>query len=245
MSLIFATQLTAIATAVLAVFAMATAYYARKAFRSQSKEVGDQATMLKVQSDQLEEQRKINALQAKDLEASLKERERLRRITEREQASAISFHWWPANEVLILRQPLAGPEPGTSVLVIERVEPPHRERGVPRRAVRRRRPDVGRRRDRPAHDRSRDLESQGHPERGRRRQHRPADPGRAEIRLPAQVRPPRKPRRPPRGPVHGRREPPLADRPGPPPRSAGEPRQLVTDGDLSKFPEAGSVPRQA
>ena len=63
MSLIFATQLTAIATAVLAVFAMATAYYARKAFRSQSKEVSDQAMMLKVQSDQLEEQRKINALQ--------------------------------------------------------------------------------------------------------------------------------------------------------------------------------------
>jgi hypothetical protein len=119
MSLIFATQLTAAATAVLAVFAIVTAYYARKAFRSQSKQVSGQGEMLKVQSDQLGEQRAINALQAKDLEASLEERERLRRITEREQASAISFYWWPANEVLILRQPLAGPEPGISVLVID------------------------------------------------------------------------------------------------------------------------------
>jgi hypothetical protein len=40
MSLIFATQLGAIATAVLAVFAIVTAWYARKAFRAQAKEVG-------------------------------------------------------------------------------------------------------------------------------------------------------------------------------------------------------------
>lgn len=56
--------------------------------------------MLKVQSDQLEEQRTINALQAKDLEESLKERERLRRITEREQADAVLFEWWPASQVM-------------------------------------------------------------------------------------------------------------------------------------------------
>jgi hypothetical protein len=39
MSLIFATQLTAVATVVLAVFAIVTAFYARQAFRRQSREV--------------------------------------------------------------------------------------------------------------------------------------------------------------------------------------------------------------
>jgi hypothetical protein len=43
MSLIFATQLTAVATAVLAVFAIVTAFYAVRAFREQSQEVSDQA----------------------------------------------------------------------------------------------------------------------------------------------------------------------------------------------------------
>ena len=42
MSLIFATQLTGAATAALAVFAIVTAWYARKAFLKQSKEVSDQ-----------------------------------------------------------------------------------------------------------------------------------------------------------------------------------------------------------
>ncbi len=39
MSLIFATQLTAVATAILAVFAIVTAFYTRQAFRKQSQEV--------------------------------------------------------------------------------------------------------------------------------------------------------------------------------------------------------------
>lgn len=42
MSLIFATQLTAVATAVLAVFAIVTAWYARRAFLKQSEEVREQ-----------------------------------------------------------------------------------------------------------------------------------------------------------------------------------------------------------
>lgn len=72
MSLIFATQLTAVATAVLAAFAIITAWYARKAFRKQSQEVAaierqvadeqeltrQQADLLKVQSEQLELQRR-------------------------------------------------------------------------------------------------------------------------------------------------------------------------------------------
>ena len=63
MSLIFATQLTAIATAALAAFAIVTAWYARRAFLKQSQEVSDQASMLQVQSEQLAEQRKVNAEQ--------------------------------------------------------------------------------------------------------------------------------------------------------------------------------------
>ena len=68
MSLIFATQLTAIATAVLAVFAIVTARYARQAFLKQSQEVSDQASMLEIQSEQLAEQRKVNAEQIRVLE---------------------------------------------------------------------------------------------------------------------------------------------------------------------------------
>lgn len=93
MSLIFATQLTAIATAVLALFAIITAYYARKAFLKQSQEIRDQAEMLRVQPEQLEEQRKINAeqtkvlqLQAAELNESL--RERIRDTEERKSAQA-------------------------------------------------------------------------------------------------------------------------------------------------------------
>ncbi len=41
---------TAVATAILAVFAIVTAWYARKAFLKQSQEVSDQASMLEIQS---------------------------------------------------------------------------------------------------------------------------------------------------------------------------------------------------
>lgn len=68
--------------------------------------------MLKVQSDQLAEQRKINDLQAADLQESLKERERLRRIAERGQANDVGFAWWPASHALVISPP-AQPPPGT------------------------------------------------------------------------------------------------------------------------------------
>jgi len=133
MSLIFATQLAAIATAVLAILAIVTAIFAILAFREQSKEVRDQASILGIQSNQLEEQRKINALQAKELEASLKERARHLRVAEREQADAIGFAWWPASHVLIMNPPAplppgaprhpravtAADTSGMSVLVVE------------------------------------------------------------------------------------------------------------------------------
>jgi len=115
MSLIFATQLTAVATAVLAAFAVFTAWYARKAFREQSREVAaieqqvkdeqevtrQQAELLKVQTGQLEvlrsqldDQRKASlaqaevlGLQAAELRESLKERKRESERQRREQAS--------------------------------------------------------------------------------------------------------------------------------------------------------------
>src|SRR5690348_2788746 len=107
----FFTEITAIATAVLAAFAIVTAFFAFLAWLGQRKEIEDQAAMLRVQADQLGEQRTINALQAKDLQESLKERERLRRITEREQANDVGFAWWPASHALVINPP-AQPPPG-------------------------------------------------------------------------------------------------------------------------------------
>ena len=105
--------ITAIATAVLAVFAIVTAIYAIRAFRKQSQEVSAierqvkdqqelthqqgklleiQSGQLELQSQQLNEQREINALQAEDLRESLKERARQRQVAEREQADKVVFH---------------------------------------------------------------------------------------------------------------------------------------------------------
>lgn len=98
-------EVTAIATAVLAVFAIVTAVYAVRAFRKQSQEVSDQAKQLKVQSDrfdlqekQLKEQRKINARQVKvfelqvaELRESLAERRREGLLRRSAQASRVSL----------------------------------------------------------------------------------------------------------------------------------------------------------
>jgi hypothetical protein len=99
MSLLGATILTAIATAVLAAFAIVTAGYARQAFLKQSQEVRDQAKILKVQSDQLAEQRRFNeqqtkvlSLQADELRESLDERKR--EAAERRQAQASKVFVW-------------------------------------------------------------------------------------------------------------------------------------------------------
>jgi hypothetical protein len=103
MSLIFATQLTAIATAVLAVFAIVTAVFAILAFRKQSQEVRDQAEQLKVQSgvlkiqsEHLDLQREAYTTQARTLELqadeireSLKQRERDAAARRRTQASRV------------------------------------------------------------------------------------------------------------------------------------------------------------
>ena len=90
------TWITAIATVGLLAGAIVTAIYAIRAFRAQSKEVSDQANMLKVQSQQLEEQRKINAeqttvlrLQAKELGESLAERKQEAQLRMRAQAERV------------------------------------------------------------------------------------------------------------------------------------------------------------
>jgi hypothetical protein len=89
----------AVATVVLAVFAIVTAWYARQAYLKQSKEVSDQAKMLGVQSKQLAEQRKINEeqtkvldLQATELSESLAERKREAAQRKIAQASRV-FIW--------------------------------------------------------------------------------------------------------------------------------------------------------
>lgn len=91
--------ITAIATAGLLIGAIITAIFAVRAFGKQS--------------EQLTEQRKINKLQAEDLEESLKERKRLRQVAERQQANDVGFAWWPASHVLIMKPP-AQPPPGTA-----------------------------------------------------------------------------------------------------------------------------------
>jgi hypothetical protein len=92
-------EITAIATAALALFAIITAVYAVRAFRKQSQDVRDQASMLKLQSEQLDEQRKINErqtkvldLQASELRESLEERKRDTAERRRAQASRV-FIW--------------------------------------------------------------------------------------------------------------------------------------------------------
>jgi hypothetical protein len=105
-SLLTATQITAIATAVLAFFAVVTAVFAYLAFRGQSAQVTtlqqqakDQAKMLEVQSTQLHEQQKLNVkqtevleLQVQELQETLAERKREAEGQRRVQASKV-FLW--------------------------------------------------------------------------------------------------------------------------------------------------------
>jgi hypothetical protein len=88
-----AAWLTAATTSLLAGLAGLTAIFAIKAFRKQAQETSDQAEMLKVQSDQLIEMRKVSesqlevlSLQAEELRGSLAHRER--DVSERHRALA-------------------------------------------------------------------------------------------------------------------------------------------------------------
>jgi hypothetical protein len=77
-------EITAIATTVLAAFAFITAILAAAAFWKQRQEV-------RTIEQQVNDQREINALQAEDLQESLKERARLRQLAERQQADKVSL----------------------------------------------------------------------------------------------------------------------------------------------------------
>src|SRR5260221_13834131 len=92
MSLIAATQITAIATAVLAAFAIVTAWYARRAFREQSEEVRTLKKQLKDQQDLTAKQTPVLELQAEELRESLDERKREAANQRRAQASMV-FVW--------------------------------------------------------------------------------------------------------------------------------------------------------
>ena len=89
MSLIFATQLTAVATLALATLALATAILALLAWRKQSREVRDQGEMLRVQSEQLAEDRQVNAEQIRVFGLQSEELKREARDRRRAQAAQV------------------------------------------------------------------------------------------------------------------------------------------------------------
>lgn len=82
MSVVFATQLTAVATLALAVLALATAVLALLAWRKQSREVSDQAEMLRLQADAL---RQVSA-------------DREREARERRRAQAVQVYMWDTHD---------------------------------------------------------------------------------------------------------------------------------------------------
>lgn len=92
MSLQFSTQFTAVATAVLAAFAIITAVVAALAFWKQSQEITLLQVQLRDQKEFGEHQARVLELQAKDLVQSLEERRLSREQRYREQATHI-FIW--------------------------------------------------------------------------------------------------------------------------------------------------------
>ena len=90
MSLLGATILTAIATLALAVFALTTAIFALLAWLGQRNEVRDQAEMLRLQGEQLAEDRKVNAEQIRVLGLQAEELKRVAEDRQRDQAAAVA-----------------------------------------------------------------------------------------------------------------------------------------------------------
>lgn len=85
-----ATWFTAIATGILAIFAVVTAWYARKAFREQSEEVRTLKAQLEDQEGLNAKQTPVLELQAKELQESIEERRRDRAEKERRQAIQVA-----------------------------------------------------------------------------------------------------------------------------------------------------------
>lgn len=105
------TWITAIATVGLLAGAIVTAVYVIRAFREQSKAVRDQAAILRVQSHQLTEQRKINEKQIVVLEFQANERresreEREREAAQRKKDQAAKVFFSQANSVYAPQRPV-------------------------------------------------------------------------------------------------------------------------------------------
>jgi hypothetical protein len=97
-----AAWITAGATGLLALFAVVTAWYARKAFRKQAEEVRILKEQQKDQQNLSAAQTPVLKLQATDLEQSLAERQRDREQRQREQASRVFMleRWGPSSRVI-------------------------------------------------------------------------------------------------------------------------------------------------
>jgi hypothetical protein len=124
------TWITAIATVGLLVGAITTAIYAIRAFRAQAQAVRDQAGMLKVQSEQLAEQRRINEkqtdvleLQAAELRESIEDRKRETEQRRRAQASRV-FIWEERGEDEVNFPPGSPPAPWVTAWVVNTSEQP-------------------------------------------------------------------------------------------------------------------------
>jgi hypothetical protein len=108
LSLLDWTAIAAIATAVLAVGAGFTVYYARNAFSEQSEELGELRKQGDDQRKVNEEQTTVLKLQAQELSASLDERKRQAEEQRRAQANQVAA-WFGLGEVPGTRPRMDGP----------------------------------------------------------------------------------------------------------------------------------------
>jgi hypothetical protein len=97
MSVDLSSEITAIATAVLSVFAIVTAWYARRAFLKQSQEVRAIERQVTDQEELTRQQAGVLELQAVELRASLKERYRDDAERHRSQAAMVTA-WFSSHE---------------------------------------------------------------------------------------------------------------------------------------------------
>jgi hypothetical protein len=97
-SIILATWITAVATGLLAIFAVVTAWYARKAFREQSEEVSTLKEQVKDQQDLNAKQTPVLELQARELRESLDELKREAEDQRRSQANKVAA-WIDSREI--------------------------------------------------------------------------------------------------------------------------------------------------
>jgi hypothetical protein len=115
MSLLLATQITAVATAVLAIGAIVTAIFASLAFMTQAEQVkllgrqlDDQQVLTRHQAEAIELQSQQLALNRQELDQQQRDLLHRERLLERQQANAVDFAVWPSENL-----------PGTTVRVCD------------------------------------------------------------------------------------------------------------------------------